>query len=69
MAAVCYNAKMALKIILLAAAAVAVFMLTRGRGENKRRRKAVETTMTRCPKCGVYHPADEKCACQNGETE
>ncbi|MGI9297260.1 MAG: hypothetical protein ACR2QC_05095 [Gammaproteobacteria bacterium] len=59
---------MALKILLLAAAAVAVWMLSRPRiGERKKRGKRgiAETAMTRCAKCGVYHPADESCACED----
>lgn len=58
---------MALKILLLAAAAVAVWMLCRPRPgkRDKREKPAVsETAMTRCAKCGVYHPAEESCACE-----
>ena len=57
---------MALKILLLLAAAAAVWYFTRPRPPDgsKAGKGGNVPDLTQCPKCGVYHAAADPCDCE-----
>ncbi|MGI9306191.1 MAG: hypothetical protein ACR2P5_02695 [Gammaproteobacteria bacterium] len=57
---------MVLKLLLLAAAACCAWILTRPRPPSRPGGNLNETPMVQCKKCGVYHPAEDSCQCENG---